>query len=165
MCGITGFWDKSNSFDHSVIKNMVSQLYHRGPDEYGFYFGEDGEPDLAHSRLSIIDLKTGSQPLRSSDDSLVLIVNGEFYDYKTIRARMSARGYQFRSKSDSEIIFPLYLQYGLNFVNHLRGEFAFALFDRRKRRLILCRDRFGIRPLYFCQQKIVFILRQKSSRY
>ncbi len=156
MCGITGFWDRENSFDDSVIHSMVSQLYHRGPDEYGFYFGVDGEPHLAHSRLSIIDLNTGSQPLRSSDDSLVLIVNGEFYNYKTTRARMSARGYQFRTKSDSEIIFPLYLEHGLDFVNHLRGEFSFALFDRRMKRLILCRDRFGIRPLYFCQKKNSF---------
>lgn len=153
MCGITGFWDKENSFDQTVIRAMISQLHHRGPDGVGFYFGEDDEPTLAHSRLSIIDLKTGTQPLFSSDGSLVLVVNGELYDYKKTRAIMASRGYQFQTKSDSEIIFPLYLEYGLDFVKHLRGEFSFSLYDKKRKRLILCRDRFGIRPLFFYHNK------------
>jgi len=104
---------------------------------------------MGHTRLSIIDLETGDQPLRSLDGDVVLTVNGEFYDYKRIRAELACEGELFRTKSDSEIAIPLYRDKGLDFVHRLRGEFAFALFDEKRERLVLVRDRFGIKPLYY----------------
>lgn len=105
---------------------------------------------MGHTRLSIIDLSSsGRQPFVSDDRSLVLSVNGEFYDYKVIRARLSCEGERFETKSDSELALKLYRRYGLDFVHHLRGEFSIALFDARKRRLVLVRDRFGVRPLFY----------------
>ena len=111
----------------------------------------DGKNGLAmgHARLSINDLETGHQPLKSLDGDCVLTVNGEFYDFKRHRSTMMAQGDRFGCKSDSEIALGLYRQHGLDFVQHLRGEFAFSLYDRREDALILVRDRFGIRPLFF----------------
>jgi asparagine synthase (glutamine-hydrolysing) len=128
---------------------MIRTLHHRGPDGYGFHFDDDKGLAMAHARLSIIDLQTGDQPLYSGDRSNVLTVNGEFYDYKRIRTELRLDGAQFRTKSDSEIALPLYERLGLDFVNLLRGEFAFVLFDGRNNRLVLVRDRFGVRPLFY----------------
>lgn len=131
------------------MTKMTHRLRHRGPDGFGYH--KDVEKGLAmgHARLSIIDLETGDQPLFDTDRSLVLTVNGEFYDYKRIRTFLRLEGFGFKTKSDSEIALPLYRKHGLSFVEHLRGEFAFALFDNREQRLILVRDRFGIKPLFY----------------
>ena len=107
---------------------------------------------MIHTRLSIIGLNAGDQPIfgRDSDGTagMVLTANGEFYDYKRIRGLLRTDGYDFNTKSDSEIAIKLYHKHGLDFVHHLRGEFAFAIFDEAKQQLILVRDRFGIRPLF-----------------
>lgn len=131
------------------LKEMNEQLYHRGPDGYGYYFMKEKGIAMGHARLSIIDLETGAQPLFNHDKSVTLTVNGEFYDYKKIRTRLKLEGHEFHTKSDSEIALPLYQKHGLDFVQHLRGEFAFALFDENKQRMILGRDRFGIKPLFY----------------
>ena len=152
MCGITGFWRPSGLRDGegAILEKMMQTLWHRGPDGSGAYTNAQRGIAMGHTRLSIIDLgKTGSQPLVSRDQKTVLTVNGEFYDYKTARTKLICRGEQFSSKSDSEIALRLYMQQGLDFVQSLRGEFAFALYDSDKRRLILVRDRFGIRPLFY----------------
>lgn len=128
---------------------MNAILYHRGPDGTGEYIDRDNGIAMGHNRLSIIDLETGGQPLIDNEDSVVLTVNGEFYDYKRIRGELTCQGYRFRTKSDSEIALHLYKKHGLGFVEHLRGEFAFALFDKSRKQLILVRDRFGIKPLYY----------------
>jgi asparagine synthase (glutamine-hydrolysing) len=151
MCGITGFWSRKVLQNDAAITltNMTKTLYHRGPDGYGYHLDRDNGLAMGHARLFIIDLNTGDQPLFSMDGSLALTVNGEFYDYKRIRTNLRLEGFQFKTKSDSEIALPLYRKHGLDFVNHLRGEFAFSLFDSNKQRLILVRDRFGIKPIFY----------------
>ncbi|SEM96858.1 asparagine synthase (glutamine-hydrolyzing) [Nitrosomonas marina] len=151
MCGIAGVWspfrfDKNND---KYIHQMAAQLLHRGPDGRGFHFDTKDGIAMAHTRLSIIDLNSGEQPIHDSQAQLTLTANGEFYDYKRIRGLLTAEGFSFSTKSDSEIALKLYRKYGLSFVDHLRGEFAFALFDAKNQQLILVRDRFGIRPLFY----------------
>ena len=149
MCGITGFWrlpGDGASSDH--LTSMIRRLAHRGPDGEGRYELPEKGLYMGHSRLSIVDLNTGEQPIVAEPH--VLTVNGEFYDFKRIRSRlMAAEGERFRTKSDSEIALGLYRRDGLDFVHGLRGEFALALYDDRRQELILVRDRFGIRPLFF----------------
>jgi asparagine synthase (glutamine-hydrolysing) len=123
-------------------------LHHRGPDGHGVHLDQARGLAMGHTRLSIIDLETGDQPLHSGDGRKVLTTNGEFYDYKVIRTRLMCDGARFSSKTDSEIALHLYERKGLDCVHDLRGEFAFALFDADKEQLVLVRDRFGIKPLY-----------------
>jgi asparagine synthase (glutamine-hydrolysing) len=127
---------------------MMKQLQHRGPDGHGAHLDRSRGLAMGHTRLSIIDLATGDQPLVSADNKAVLTANGEFYDYKVIRTRLACEGVRSATKSDSEIALHLYRRHGLDFVEQLRGEFAFALFDAETDRLVLVRDRFGIKPLY-----------------
>lgn len=152
MCGIAGFFhassiDKGSSEEQ--LTKMLQVLHHRGPDGKGYYIDEKNGLAMGHTRLSIIDLHTGDQPLYANNKELILTTNGEFYNYKKIRADLNLNGARFRTKSDSEIALHLYNRNGLDFVQQLRGEFAFALFDKKERRLILVRDRFGIKPLYY----------------
>ncbi len=152
MCGIAGIWRPGGLGDESkpLLEKMTARLEHRGPDGRGYQFDRREGLAMGHTRLSIIDLsETGRQPLVSADGSLVLTVNGEFYDYKLARARFACKGERFRTKTDSEIAIELYREHGLDFVQHLRGEFALALYDAKRRRLVLARDRFGIRPLFY----------------
>lgn len=151
MCGITGYW-KANGLEaesQDILEKMTKTLYHRGPDGYGYHYDQSSGMAMGHARLSIIDLETGRQPLYGEHDEAVLTVNGEFYDYKKIRTNLRLEGFDFKTKSDSEIALPLYKKHGLDFVKHLRGEFAVALFDKSKDRLILVRDRFGVKPLFY----------------
>lgn len=151
MCGITGFWSIQPLADAAEghLTQMTQRLYHRGPDGYGYHTDKDRGLAMGHARLSIIDLETGHQPLFSQDKKQVLTVNGEFYDYKRIRTRLRLDGARFETKSDSEIALPLYERKGLDFIDQLRGEFAFVLYDETQDRMILARDRFGIKPLFF----------------
>lgn len=150
MCGIVGIWDlQSNKNNQQYLEGMASMLYHRGPDDFGFYKNESGQLLFGHARLSIIDLEQGHQPLIDTNTKNALVVNGEFYDYQAIRTHLICQGYSFKTKSDSEIALPLFHRHGLDFVHHLRGEFAIALYDHEHERLILVRDRFGIRPLFY----------------
>jgi asparagine synthase (glutamine-hydrolysing) len=150
MCGITGFWltRPLRDSDDAQLRRMMHTLQHRGPDGHGMHLERERGLAMGHTRLSIIDLETGGQPLLSSDERRVLTTNGEFYDYKVIRTRLICDGARFVSKTDSEIALHLYERFGLDFVEHLRGEFAVALFDAERERLVLVRDRFGIKPLY-----------------
>ncbi|MCG8461086.1 MAG: asparagine synthase (glutamine-hydrolyzing) [Holophagales bacterium] len=149
MCGITGFWQlRRDDAAPSHLTAMMWRLAHRGPDGEGRYTCPEGNLYMGHTRLSIVDLSSGEQPI--VDRPHVLTVNGELYDFKRIRARlMAAEGERFQTKSDSEIALGLYRRDGLDFVRELRGEFALALYDSERRELILVRDRFGIRPLFF----------------
>lgn len=152
MCGITGYWQggELGNGAQGVLEKMTKTLRHRGPDGFRYHLDMERGLAMGHARLSIIDLNTGEQPLYSADRSRVLTVNGEFYDYKRIRTRLRLQeGAAFSTKSDSEIALPLYERYGLDFVSHLRGEFAFALYDRNDDRLVLVRDRFGVKPLFY----------------
>jgi asparagine synthase (glutamine-hydrolysing) len=127
-------------------------MHHRGPDESGIFMDPKIPVALGHARLSIIDLATGAQPLYSEDEDIVLVCNGEIYDFERLREELKSKGHAFRTGSDSEVIIHLYQQYGLAFTDHLRGEFAFLLYDRRAQKMLAVRDRFGIKPLFFnCQ--------------
>jgi len=154
MCGIAGvlYNSPSHRVDREILVGMAAIQQHRGPDGFGVETGAG--IGLAHARLSIIDLDPlrGRQPFVSSDGDLMLTANGEFYDYQRLRAGLSAQGARFTSKSDSELVFHLYRQHGLEIMlENLRGEFAFALYDRILDTLYLVRDRFGIKPLYWTQ--------------
>ena len=160
MCGIAGYLhaERSRPVDPETLVAMAAIQYHRGPDGFGWQ-RMDGV-GFSHARLSIIDLDEdrGRQPFVSEDGRLMLAKNGELYDYKRIRADLTARGADFRTKSDSELILHLYPRVGLDAtLPHLRGEFAFALYDREEDSLYLVRDRFGIKPLYWTEVNGTFV--------
>ena len=148
MCGIAGVISQEPLSPDilACVTNMGRQLTHRGPDGHGSF--HDGPVALTTRRLSIIDLHGGRQPLLNEDGSLVLIANGEIYNHVELRDLLRSQGHRFKSGSDCEVIVHLYEQYGFECVKHLRGMFAFALWDSRRRRLMLARDRMGEKPLY-----------------
>ena len=127
---------------------MIRSLHHRGPDGYGFH--ESGPVGLAHARLSIIDLAGGWQPIHNEDRTVWTVFNGEIFNYIELRAELEALGHRFATNSDTETIVHAYEQFGLAFVEHLNGQFAIALWDETRQRLVLARDRVGIRPLFYC---------------
>lgn len=152
MCGITGFWaaDGLDADPAGHLAAMMQTLVHRGPDGHGTYVDRTRGIVLGHQRLSINDLgDTGRQPLASRDGRIQLVVNGEFYDFKRYRPLLMAQGDRFESTCDSEIAIQLYQRFGLDFLDHLRGEFAIALYDAGRDELLLVRDRFGIRPMFY----------------
>ena len=153
MCGICGFsWN-----DEALIRKMADRIVHRGPDQEGF-FCTDGM-SLGFRRLSIIDLsENGSQPMFNEDNTVCLVFNGEIYNFQELRPQLEAKGHRFRSNTDSEVILHGYEEYGIDVVNHLRGMFGFALYDTVRKRLLLARDRIGIKPLYYTRQngRLVF---------
>ncbi|MCX4240853.1 asparagine synthase (glutamine-hydrolyzing) [Paraliomyxa miuraensis] len=151
MCGITGFWrpGAASDSDRAHLRAMMTTLVHRGPDGDGMHLDPGRGLAMGHTRLAIIDLEHGDQPLRSADGNLVLTVNGELYDYKLHRTRLHCDGARFSTKTDAEIALHFHARHGLDFVHRLRGEFALVLFDAERERLVLVRDRFGIKPLYW----------------
>jgi asparagine synthase (glutamine-hydrolysing) len=149
MCGIAGKFnfDPNRPIERERLTAMTSVIAHRGPDADGFYFG-DGI-GLGHRRLSIIDLSTGDQPLPNEDRTIWVIFNGEIYNFADVRVELEAHGHRFRTHSDTEVIVHAYEQWGDRAVDRFRGMFAFALWDEPKRRLLLVRDRLGVKPLYY----------------
>lgn len=146
MCGIAGFVGvpPSLSEPESVLRNMTRRLVHRGPDAEGFF--SEGSVYLGHRRLQVIDLQGGQQPFETED--LVLVFNGEIYNYKELRKELSVQGETFQSESDTEVLARGWTRHGLSFLERLNGMFAFAVWDRRTRTLTLARDRMGQKPLY-----------------
>jgi asparagine synthase (glutamine-hydrolysing) len=157
MCGILGFinLDRNNRADERIARRMAEAIVHRGPDDEGFYFKDNVA--LGMRRLSIIDLATGHQPISNEDDSVWVVFNGEIYNFLELRQRLLARGHQFRTHSDTEVIVHLYEDHGDDLVDHLNGMFAFALWDERRERLLVARDRMGEKPLYFTQTAGSFV--------
>lgn len=152
MCGITGFWNPSRTSERELrftLDRMLDVLDHRGPDARGSRFYVDQGVAIGHTRLSIVGLDHGRQPIESSDGDYAVAVNGELYGYKRERTQLACNQYVCSGKSDSAITLPMYLRDGLSFVEKLRGEFAMVLYDNRQKRLVLIRDRFGIKPLYY----------------
>jgi len=149
MCGIAGIFDISakRAIKPDVLNNMNQVQFHRGPDEGGTYF--DTGIGLAHRRLSIIDLSTGQQPLFNHDQSVCIVFNGEIYNFKTLTSQLKAKGYIFKTHSDTETIVHAWEEWGENCVEHLRGMFAFAIYDKNKDQLFMARDRLGIKPLFY----------------
>ena len=147
MCGIYGILQRSGRrLEPSVVHKMGQAQHHRGPDDSGFF--ADQELMFGMQRLSIIDVEGGHQPIANEDGTVTAVCNGEIYNFQELRRALKAQGHTFRTGSDSEVIVHLYEEYGTDFVSHLSGMFALALWDSSRRRLLLARDRLGIKPLY-----------------
>src|SRR3954447_22472090 len=149
MCGIAGIVSSDRLTPGAATRAsaMGNSITHRGPDEAGLY--SDERAALAHRRLSIVDLSTGQQPLSNEDGTVWVVFNGEIYNHADVRADLEAHGHRYRTKSDTETIVHAYEQWGEACVHRFRGMFAFAIWDAPKRRLLLVRDRVGIKPLYW----------------
>ncbi|RLC64931.1 MAG: asparagine synthase (glutamine-hydrolyzing) [Chloroflexota bacterium] len=153
MCGIVGIYNltQHHPIDQSLLERMLGLIRHRGPDEFGIY--RDSRIGLGNARLSIIDLSTGSQPIANEDETVWIVFNGEIFNYVELRPELEAQGHRFTTTSDTEVIVPLYEQYGPRCIEFLNGQFAFAIWDRRPETgggtLFMARDRVGIRPLFY----------------
>lgn len=184
MCGIAGgcWTSRGEPLSKAVLERMISVLAHRGPDDAGTYFsrsdaanhggrgsakpqaGLSGQAALGHRRLSIIDLAGGHQPLANEDGTVWIVFNGEIYNYRELRQRLAAAGHRFSTETDTETIVHLYEEHGTESVKHLRGMFAFALWDEPRGRLLLARDRLGQKPLFYRQEaeRLLFASELKS---
>src|SRR2546425_1600127 len=150
MCGIAGAMSlDGRPVSMDELRSMCAVMSHRGPDEDGFYLTP--EVGLGMRRLRIIDLETGRQPIRNEDGTIWVVFNGEIYNFKELRTELEARGHSFYTATDTETITHLYEEYGTRCVEKLRGMFAFAIWDERRKRLLLARDRLGIKPLYYAE--------------
>src|SRR5260370_25772533 len=158
MCGIAGFIDVERSRDNAeqLIDRMCQVIRHRGPDDQGVWV-DDGV-GLGMRRLSIIDLARGHQPIFNEDQSILIVFNGEIYNYPELQKELQERGHRFKTNSDTEVIVHAYEEYGDDCVKHLRGMFTFAIWDRKRQRLLAARDRFGKKPLnyYWDGQRLIF---------
>lgn len=154
MCGIVGYMGK-NKYDESIINNMLDKIKHRGPDGKDIFL-ENGL-GFGFVRLSIIDLNNGMQPIFNEDRSLVLIFNGEIYNYKELRDELYIKGHIFRTNTDSEVIIHGYEEYGNKLPEKLRGMFTFAIYDRKNKKIFGARDHFGIKPFYYYSKEESFI--------
>jgi len=150
VCGIAGIWQAHAPVDAALLDRMRDALTHRGPDDANSYISPDGRVGLGHRRLSIIDLsRAGLQPMCNEDRTVWLVFNGEIYNFRELRRELEGKGHCFASHTDSETIIHAYEEWGTKCVEHLRGMFAFAIWDEKQERLMLARDRFGIKPLYY----------------
>jgi asparagine synthase (glutamine-hydrolysing) len=149
MCGVVAFFSRCPPMSESVLQRATQSLYHRGPDGQRHWMSQDNRVGLGHSRLSIIDLATGDQPIASEDGRTRIVVNGEFYGYEAIQRELEGLGHRLRTRSDSEIALHLYEDLGSQCLHRLRGEFAFVLWDETNRTIFAARDRFGIKPLFY----------------
>jgi asparagine synthase (glutamine-hydrolysing) len=149
MCGIAGIFDPLRPPSITGLRAMVAVQRHRGPDDFGFLV--DGPIAIGMARLSIIDLPGGKQPLSNEDGSVVVVFNGEIYNFVELRNELLSRGHRFSTQSDTEVLVHLYEEHGEHMLPKLNGMFAFAIWDSKKRRLFIARDRMGVKPLYYCQ--------------
>jgi asparagine synthase (glutamine-hydrolysing) len=151
MCGIVAIVNNEKEVAADLLDRAIEALIPRGPDEQNSWFSPNGRTALGHARLNIIDPETGTQPIAGEDGKLLIIVNGEFYDYERITRELESRGHRFRTRSDSEIALHLYQEMGAGCLEHLRGEFAFVIWDEENETLFAARDRFGIKPLFYVE--------------
>ena len=149
MCGIVGKFvpPGRGSVDRRVLERMCAALEHRGPDSRGLF--HEPQVGLGIQRLRVVDLVTGDQPIYSEDGSVVVVLNGEIYNFRELREELRARGHRFATEGDTEVIVHLYEEHGVDCVRHLHGMFAFAIWDKRRHRLLLARDRIGKKPLFY----------------
>ena len=162
MCGIAGLYTKDKNKDE-LIKKMSKRIEHRGPDGEGYYI--DGDVAFAHRRLSIIDLSTGGQPIFNEDKSLVIIFNGEIYNYQELREELIKDGHKFKTKSDTEVLVHGYEKWHSDLPKHLRGMFAFAIYDKNNNEIFLVRDNFGIKPLYYAYMNDTFMFASEIKAF
>jgi len=164
MCGIVGFLDKTKKKDKKeIIKRMADRIIHRGPDGEGYYV--DDNIALGHRRLSIIDLNTGSQPIYNEDKNLVIVFNGEIYNYESLKEELVKSKHKFKTKTDTEVIIHGYEEWGVNLFSKLRGMFAFVIYDKKKKELIGARDHFGIKPFYYYKKGNTFMFASEIKSF
>lgn len=161
MCGIAGFLDNTKG-KKKIIKNMTDRISHRGPDAEGFY--TDEYVALGHRRLSIIDLSTGNQPMFNEDENLVVIFNGEIYNYPELKDKLKKK-HKFSTTSDTEVLLHGYEEWGKELPKKLRGMFAFAIWDKKNKTLFCARDNFGIKPFYYYQNKDAFMFASEIKSF
>ncbi len=163
MCGIAGIYgpDLNKENRKTLIRKMTSTLQHRGPDGWGYYVS----PDIAlgQTRLSIVDLSTGDQPLTSGDH--IIIYNGEVYNYLELRAELESKGIRFRTTSDTEVVLKAFEYYGLDCFSKFNGQFAILIWNKKKQELIVARDRYGIRPLFIVEFKGSFYFSSEMKAF
>lgn len=157
MCGISGIlnYNPDHSVNERLLLSMRDIMQHRGPDDDGLYLNR--HVGMTHRRLSIIDLSSGHQPMTNEDGSVWIVYNGEIYNYLDLREQLVAKGHEFKTKCDTEVILHAYEEFGTDCLNFLRGMFAFAIWDENDRQLFAARDRLGIKPFYYCSLKDSFI--------
>ena len=166
MCGIAGFIDFNKESNYKILKKMTDVLYHRGPDDkgYSFYSLSNCNIGLGHRRLSILDLSNhGHQPMKF--DNLEIVYNGEVYNFKEIRNELEKYGYKFESNSDTEVILKAYHKWGIDAVHKFNGMFAIAIYDKKKNKLILIRDRAGVKPLYYYWKNNLFMFASELKSF
>ena len=161
MCGIVGLVTKKEK--ENTIRLMNDRIKHRGPDGDGYFI--DGDVALGHRRLSIIDLSTGDQPMFNEDGSVVTVYNGEIYNYQELKEELVALGHDFKTKSDTEVLVHGYEEWHTDLPKHLRGMFAFAIYDKNKNEVFLARDNFGIKPLYFAKMNDTFMFASEIKAF
>ncbi len=161
MCGIVGLVTKKEK--ENTIRLMNDRIKHRGPDGDGYFI--DGDVALGHRRLSIIDLSTGDQPMFNEDGSVVTVFNGEIYNYQQLKEELKALGHDFKTKSDTEVLVHGYEEWSADLPKHLRGMFAFAIYDKNKNEVFLARDNFGIKPLYFAKMNDTFMFASEIKAF
>ena len=144
MCGIVGihYLDQQRQVDRQLVRKMCEAIIHRGPDDDGIYMNKG--IGLGMRRLSIIDLHLGKQPIFNEDHSIVIVFNGEIYNFQDLRETLEAKGHRFTTRTDTEAILHGYEEYGVNILEHLNGMFAFAIWDNNRKQLFVARDRIGI---------------------
>ena len=155
MCGINGIISKKSNKKKNlkIIKDMNNKIIHRGPNAEGIY--ADDRVALGHRRLSIIDLEGGNQPIYNEDESIMIVYNGEVYNYKELKEELT--DHTFKTNSDTEVLVHAYEEWGISFLEKVRGMFAFAIYDKNEDIVILARDHFGIKPLYYYCTNDTFI--------
>ncbi len=167
MCGICGIYNFGSGapVEEAALRSATRALAHRGPDDEGHYV--EGALGLGNRRLSIIDLAGGHQPIANEDKSVWITLNGEIYNYRSLREELIGRGHRFATESDTETIVHLYEDFGIECLSRLRGVFAFALWDKRRRRLLVARDRLGVKPLFYAEgpQGIAFASELRALRF
>ena len=154
MCGIFGVFARARRPEEETRRELtrgLDRIRHRGPDGSGIWVAPDGQVGFGHARLSVIDLTTGDQPMSCENGRYTIIYNGEVYNYLELRQELGAQ--DFRTTSDTEVILRAFIRWGADCVTHLRGMFAFAIWDAKEHRMFLARDRFGIKPLYWTLTK------------
>src|SRR5438874_8333085 len=157
MCGLLGFYRREGGANFDLLP-LLDLLKHRGPDDQACYADPQGRLLLGFRRLAIIDLDTGEQPVSNEDGTIVVVLNGEIYNYVELTKELKERGHRFRSHGDAEVLVHLYEDVGDQLLERLEGMFAFALWDSRRGRLLIARDHAGIKPLYYTQtpERIAF---------
>lgn len=165
MCGIAGIVNRNRApVSRIVLKRMTDAIRHRGPDGEGFWL--DGNVGLGHRRLAIIDLTNqGRQPMQTQDGRFVITYNGEVFNFKELRLELRARGHSFRSETDTEVVLAAYVEWGPRCVERFNGQFAFGIHDRLRKKLFLARDRYGLKPLYYCLRAEVFLFASELKAF